>query len=79
MMCILWNNKYIFLSDSVLNYLGDEAFNGDSREPSPTKSITPLPEEVDHEVKEVEQDVVKSRPSSPGQEEVELVDSEAIG
>ena len=62
-----------------MNYLGDEAYNGDSREPSPTKSITPLPEEVDQEIKQVEQDAAKSRPSSPGQEENDLADNEAIG
>jgi len=67
-----------YSTDSALNFLGDEAYNGESREPSPTKSITPLPEEVDQEIKQVELDA-KSRPSSPGQEEAEPADSEAIG
>ena len=65
--------------DSALNYLGEEIYNVDSREPSPTKSITPLPEEeVDQEIKQVELDA-KSRPSSPGQEEGDLANGEAIG
>ena len=56
--------KYVV--DSALNYLGDEAFNGDSREPSPTKSITPLPEEgLDNEMS-VELNA-NSRPESPQQ------------
>eukprot|EP00090_Calanus_glacialis_P016150 TRINITY_DN25368_c0_g1_i1.p1 TRINITY_DN25368_c0_g1~~TRINITY_DN25368_c0_g1_i1.p1 ORF type:complete len:400 (-),score=143.35 TRINITY_DN25368_c0_g1_i1:250-1449(-) len=68
-----------YSTDSALNFLSDEAFNGDSREPSPTKSITPLPEEeVDQEIKQVELDA-KSRPSSPGQEEGDPADTEANG
>ena len=51
----------------------------DSREPSPTKSITPLPEEdVEQEINQVELDA-KSRPSSPGQEEGDLANGEANG
>ena len=35
----------IFISDSALNYFGENTYNGDNREPSPTKSIMPLPED----------------------------------
>ena len=52
--------KYsLFISDSAFNHLGDDIHNGDSREPSPTKSISPYP-------KEEEDQEIESRPISPG-------------
>ena len=50
LICVnLWKLYLWTTLDSALNYLGEESLNEESREPSPTKSITPLPEELDQE------------------------------
>ena len=50
--------------DSALNHLvNGPGYEEDSREPSPTKSITPLPDEVAESVRMA--DAAKSRPGSP--------------
>ena len=51
------------LSDSALNHLVNGApYEEDSREPSPTKSLTPLPDEAAESLRMME---AKSRPGSP--------------
>ena len=56
----------LFTSDSALNHLGDDIYNGDSRDPSPTKSIIPLSEE------ELDQET-ESRTSTPGLQETDPI------
>jgi hypothetical protein len=55
--------KQLKCADSALNHLvNGPGYEEDSREPSPTKSITPLPEETNDSARMTE---AKSRPGSP--------------
>jgi len=61
-------HRFVFISwtDSALNHLvNGQTYEEDSREPSPTKSITPLPEEAASEASRVGE--AKSRPGSPAE------------